>query len=203
VTGPPEFDELVGSDVDAAERARLRRVHDLLVAAGPPPELSPELEAGPGMTVTYRRRPGERPWRRTALLAAAALAVGAAFLGGYVSGNNSESPSAFPIERTIRMHGTNAAPGALASIALGPRDESGNWPMRLVASGLPDLPARGYYVVFLTRNGKIVGPCGGFFAHEGKVATYLNAPYKLKGADWIVTIQKFGDRKPGRVVLTT
>ena len=33
----PEFDELVGTDLDPAERARLEHVHDLLLAAGPPP----------------------------------------------------------------------------------------------------------------------------------------------------------------------
>ncbi len=30
----PDFDELVGTDLDSAERARLERVHELLVAAG-------------------------------------------------------------------------------------------------------------------------------------------------------------------------
>ena len=36
----PDFDDLVGTDLDPAERARLERVHDLLMAAGPPPDLS-------------------------------------------------------------------------------------------------------------------------------------------------------------------
>ena len=36
---PPKLDDLVGSDLDPRERARLERVHDLLIAAGPPPEL--------------------------------------------------------------------------------------------------------------------------------------------------------------------
>ena len=49
MSGPqaPDFDELVGTEVSAAERERLHRVHDLLVEAGPPPELSPELEQIP------------------------------------------------------------------------------------------------------------------------------------------------------------
>ena len=34
----PDFDELVGTDLDPAERERLERVHELLVAAGPPPD---------------------------------------------------------------------------------------------------------------------------------------------------------------------
>ncbi len=35
MTRPPNFDELVDPDLDPAERERLRRVHDLLVTAGP------------------------------------------------------------------------------------------------------------------------------------------------------------------------
>jgi hypothetical protein len=54
---PPEFEEIVGADVEAAERARLARVHSLLVQAGPPPELSPGLESGPTLGMTLGRRP--------------------------------------------------------------------------------------------------------------------------------------------------
>ena len=41
-----DLDELLG-DASPDERDRLRRVHELLVEAGPPPELSPELEVTP------------------------------------------------------------------------------------------------------------------------------------------------------------
>jgi len=34
MTRPPNFDDLVGTDLEPAERERLRRAHDLLVAAG-------------------------------------------------------------------------------------------------------------------------------------------------------------------------
>ena len=37
----PEFDDLIAADVPPEERARLYRTHELLVQAGPPPELSP------------------------------------------------------------------------------------------------------------------------------------------------------------------
>jgi len=204
VTRTPEFDELVDDDVERSERERLRRVHDLLVAAGPPPELSPELEAGPDMAVTYRhrrRRPGVA--RRSALLAAAALGIVGAFLLGYMSGNSSKTPQAFPAVKTITMHGTKAAPDAHAALRLGDPDSGGNWPMRIVATGLPTLPKGGYYLLVLTRHGKIVGPCGTFVVHKGRVVTYLNAPYRIGGAGWIVTKQMKGDRKPGPVVLTT
>jgi hypothetical protein len=201
MTQGPKFDELVGDDLESGERDRLRRVHELLVTAGPPPELSPELEAGPDMLATYRRRRG--PGRRRPLvLLAAALVVGAAFLAGYMSGNGSRG-SEFTAVRTLRLHATAAAPGALASIRIGKLDAGGNWPMRIVADGLPPLPKNGYYLVFLTRHGKPVAPCGSFIVHKGRGAAYLNAPYKLKGAGWVVTIQQPGDRKPGKVVLTT
>ena len=43
-----EFDDLIDTDdLDDDERARLRRVHDLLVEAGPPPDLPPALETVP------------------------------------------------------------------------------------------------------------------------------------------------------------
>jgi hypothetical protein len=202
MTRTPDFDELVGTDLDADERARLVRVHELLVAAGPPPELSPELEAGPDMLVTYRN-PRRRARRRPLLLAAAALALVLAFLGGYVAANRSSSADDFGSGRTIQLHATAAAPGALASIRIGRIDGGGNWPMRVVADGLPRLPSGGYYEVFLTRGGKPVAPCGSFIIRSGRGVAYLNAPYKLRGAGWVVTIQKRGDRAPGPVVLTT
>src|SRR5262249_32393641 len=63
----PDFAALAGRDIDPGERARLERVHDLLVAAGPPPE--------PAAAVVVPLRPRRR---RGALLAlAAALAVAA------------------------------------------------------------------------------------------------------------------------------
>ena len=37
---PPNFDELVGTDLDPRERDRLHRVHELLLAAGPPPDFT-------------------------------------------------------------------------------------------------------------------------------------------------------------------
>jgi len=35
LTHEPDFNELVGEDLPAAETERLRRAHDLLLAAGP------------------------------------------------------------------------------------------------------------------------------------------------------------------------
>ncbi len=201
----PDFDELVGLDVDPRDRERLRHAHELLVQAGPPPELSPEVERGPDMRVTYLHRVRQRRGihSRSMVLAAAAAAVAAVFFGGYAAGHGGKSPQAFPATELVAMHGTAVAPHALASIRIGRADESGNWPMHFVASGLPTLRHGEYYEVFLTRHGKVVGPCGSFIAHKGGVVTYLNAPYRITGAGWIVTRQGANDSARGAVVLTT
>lgn len=41
----PTFDELIGPEVQGVERDRLARVHELLVQAGRPPELTPGSRA--------------------------------------------------------------------------------------------------------------------------------------------------------------
>ena len=42
------FDDLIGTEgLSRDEEAKLRRVHELLVAAGPPPDLSPDLSLPP------------------------------------------------------------------------------------------------------------------------------------------------------------
>ena len=43
----PKFQDLVGEGLPPAEHERLERVHEMLIAAGPPPELPPELEEVP------------------------------------------------------------------------------------------------------------------------------------------------------------
>src|SRR3954447_6785596 len=201
MTNAPDFDELVG-DVAEDERARLGHSHALLTEAGPPPELSPELAAGPDVLMTYRNRPQKRK-RRTMLLLAAAIAIAAVFFGGYAAGNRTGGDEAFSGGRIVKLRATPQAPAALASIVIGKKDANGNWPMRVVADKLPELPKDGYYEVFLTRHGKPVAPCGSFIIHGGRGVAYLNAPYELKNAGWVVTVQRTGDHSPGRVVLST
>jgi hypothetical protein len=196
---PPDFDELVG-DVKRDERERLLRVHDLLVSAGPPPELPPHLEAGPTLAMTIGGRRRRLVQRRMALLAAAIAVLLLAFLGGYIVGNNHESATG----KVVKLAGTAAAPRAQASLRVEDADAAGNWPMELAALGLPKLPPHGYYEVFLMRKGKIVGPCGSFIVKnpEVGVSVTLNAPYRLHyGDSWVVTRQKAGDRETGPVVL--
>ena len=196
----PDFDELVGLDVEQGERERLRRVHELLLEAGPPAELSPELEAGPTLAMTLGGR--QRHVRRRLMLLAATVAlIALAFLGGYLAGNRGGGLAS---AKTLRLAGTSAAPAALASLRIEPADEAGNWPMQLNVTGLPKMPAHGYYAVFLVRNGKIYAPCGTFVVAGAKHGTSvrLNAPYKLKHGDtWVVTRQMPGNHEPGAVVL--
>ena len=202
MTRKPDFDELVGFDVEEGERERLRRVHELLLEAGPPPELSPELEAGPTLAMTLGRNRGQHHVSRRLMLLAAAIAVLAlAFLGGYLAGNRGGGLAS---AQTLRLAGTSVAPSALASLKIEPVDEAGNWPMRLNVTGLPKLPTHGYYAVFLVRNGKIYAPCGTFVVAGATHGTsvQLNAPYRLQHGDtWVVTRQLPGHHEPGPIVL--
>ena len=196
---PPDFDQLVGADVEAAERARLRRVHSLLVEAGPPPELSPAIESGPSLGMTMARR-GRQPIRRRVLLVAAAIAIIAlAFLGGFIAGNSGSKTAG----TVMQLTGTPAAPQAFASLQIEPVDSAGNWPMRLSVRGLPQLHGHWYYEVFLMRNGKPYAPCGSFkVAVNQATVVSLNAPYRLTRTDtWVVTKQAPDSKAPGQVVL--
>ena len=202
MTPGPNFDELVG-DIPAGERERLLRVHELLLEAGPPPELSPEIEAGPTLAMTLVRRQREHHVRhRLALLAAAIAAIAVVFLGGYITGNRGTGGDA--AAKTLQLTGTSAAPGALASLRIDHADPAGNWPMKLSVTGLPKLPERSYYVVFLVRNGKPWAPCGTFVVAGPSHGTtvWINAPYDLqKGDTWVVTKHMPGSTEPGPTVL--
>jgi hypothetical protein len=198
VTRGPDFDELF-EDVERGERERLRRVHDMLVTSGPPPELTPQLEAGPTLGMTIGGRSRRRVKRRGALLAAAVVALLVAFLAGYITANDQSAGG-----RLLKLQGTGAAPAAQASLRLGDVDAAGNWPMELAELGLPKLAPKDYYEVFLVRNGKIFAPCGSFVVKHADVgvSVRLNAPYRLRPSDsWVVTRQSAGDREAGTVVL--
>ena len=198
MTQPPDFEQIVDSDVEGAERSRLARVHSLLVQAGPPPELSPELESGPTLGMTLGRRP-PRVRRRVLLLAAAVAIIALVFLGGYIAGNGGSTANA----EVLKLTGTPAAPHALASLQVEPVDAGGNWPMHLSVTGLPKLSNSSYYEVFLVRNGKPFAPCGTFQVAVNQATTVqLNAPYRLHHGDtWIVTRQTPTSSDPGVVVL--
>ena len=204
MTREPDFNELVGEDVPAEERERLRRAHDLLLAAGPVPELPPGLEEPsfgdrPGRLNenAYQRLPRRRTGAALALAAAIALI---AFVGGYVAGFRHDG---FSAQYSVPLH---AASGLTVSakIQIGKRDSHGNWPLRVEARGLPKLKNGGYYEMYLT-TGKRRLTCG-TFAGGGRstVKVRLTVPYSFHNGDgWIVTKQLPGHEKPGPTVLTT
>ena len=200
-TRPPDFDELVGEDLAADERARLRGVHDLLVAAGPPAELSPTLERAPSVGGSVHFLPRRR--RAAVLLLAAALAA-AVFGGGFLAGAVTHRSASTSAAHAIQMHGTAAVPNARASIALLTADKAGNWPMRFTVLGLPKLPRGGYYELYVTKNGRIIASCGVFNVHAGRTTVTLNAPYTSGFNGWIVTKHLPGRPEiASRPVLTT
>jgi hypothetical protein len=203
MTRTPDFDEIVGTDLAREERERLEHVHDLLVIAGPPAELAPELERGPTLAMTLGGPRNRHVARRVMLLAAAIMVVLLVFLGGYVTGNKGGGGLSGG-GRTLKLVGTAQAPTALASLHVASEDAAGNLPMTISATGLAKLPAHGYYEVYLTRNGKIWAPCGTFrvASATSAVSVELNAPYDLRRGDsWVVTRQMPGHRDAGPVVL--
>ena len=84
---PPNLDELLEGIEDPRERDRLRRVHDLLVATGPPPELSPALAGAPAAPAAEEEEPDTSwmpPRRLGATLLVGAGLLAAAFGVGYM-----------------------------------------------------------------------------------------------------------------------
>jgi hypothetical protein len=189
-----DFHDLVGEDLNPEEERRLRRVHELLVQAGPPPELPPALRE------PVARRRWQLPSFRLRLapaLALVAASVAIAFGVGYLVGDRG---GGFSTEHVVAMRPTAAGPPtAVASIKVGAQDEAGNWPLVLYVKHLPEQPVKAYYELWLTRNGKTVATCGTFRVHGDETTVRLNAPYKLKAFDgWVVTTDK-----RDRVLLTT
>ena len=181
---PPNFDELIGTDLDPRERDRLHRVHELLLAAGPPPDFMSEHDV-PEATATVHVPP-RRP-RGVLVALAAALAV-LVFAVGYLSGVRSDDPGTFEV---VGMTGVGQAQEASARLEIFDVDEFGNWPMLLEAKGLRPLPGGQLYELWLTKGGRLAEPCGRFAAEkDGVTVVPLNAPYRLDEYDtWVVVKQ--------------
>jgi hypothetical protein len=197
----PDFDELVGTEATGAERAKLRGAHDLLVRAGPPPELTPKLKAGPNPGVARMQHRRRVVKRRSLVLLAAALSIAVVFFAGYAVRGGGNSASA-GIVKTVQLKGTATVPDAQATLDVW-QQRDGNWPMTLSVKGLPKLPAHTYYEVYLVRGGRPWGSCGSFVVADSSrvLQLHLNAPFKLqKGDTWVVTRQSPGS-EPGRMVL--
>jgi hypothetical protein len=203
VSPVPNFDDLVGKDVPEEERQRLRRAHELLVQAGPPPELSPEMDAVPWPDES--QRPPGKPRQQRLLLLAAALATAAVlgFVLGQSSGPSSSSASIDPV-RVVKLAGTSLDRNARGTLALGKADEGGNWPMLLHATGLRQLPEGGYYDLYLTKGGKPVVLCGSFNVRSGEAIVRFSAAYDLSHFDrdgWVITRQLPSNHQPTQIVL--
>ncbi len=191
---PLEFDELVGGVEDPDERARLRRVHELLVQAGPPPELSPALSSvAPPLETAAEEEERELSWLPRRRLGAALVLVGAVLAGtfglGYLvggSGSDSGPTAGIEITDTAALTGNGGATGV---VNVGRGDGEGNWPMILTVRGLPPLTGGDYYVLALSKQGKPTVTCGTFnVADRGSQTLEMSAAYDQKGFDgWVVT----------------
>jgi hypothetical protein len=167
VSRPPRLGDLVGNDLSPAERERLERVHDMLVAAGPPPELPQELADVPQPQTRLAELARKR--LRTGLLLAATLVL-ATFAFGYflgASGEDSARSTFTPTERVV----LGKEPDRFAVVGIGERDSNGNWPMVVRVEGLEHLAKGDYYVLSMTRNGKPVVQCGTFNVAEDGLTT--------------------------------
>ena len=173
----PDFEELVGSEVDPTERARLLRVHDALLQAGPPPELTSRLASAPTPTVI----PLNRRRRRAGLIALAAAFGAVAFAIGLLV-SESGGPST---DRVIAMTG---AGGASASVEVFEIDDAGNWPMELEVEGLAPPANGGLYQLWLTKGGELAALCGSFLVEtDGATVVPMNAPWRFDEFDgWVV-----------------
>jgi hypothetical protein len=207
-----EFDQLVDTDGLAPdEERRLRRMHEMLVEAGPPAELTASLltppaepaladDASEGAKVvpfpTLRRRPG------AAALVLAATIAAACFGGGYLIANQAHG-NAISAVRVVALQGKQ---NSLASLRVGAADENGNWPMELTVNGLPKLKSpKAYYILMLVDEKGKPGPlCGLFRVEDGTTSVRFSVPYKITaGTRWVVTAVTPGVHWPGHVVMTT
>ncbi len=121
----PDFHELIGNDLEPAERERLERVHDMLIAAGPPPELPQELADPPrpeGKLVELARRR-----LRTGLVLAAAIVI-AAFAVGYLLGARGEESTSGSFRPSRRpCSASRPADSPSFASATSTRTETGRW----------------------------------------------------------------------------
>jgi hypothetical protein len=189
------FDELIGTEPDGEARARLRNVHELLLEAGPPPELNPEMEAGPTLAMTMSRARAYSRRRRSFILTGIAAALVATVIGlGAVSRGHGHTYPSFS------LHGTVFAPYASGTLYI-LQAKSSTPRMKIEVKGLA--PLKKPYVVYLVRNGRPIAQCGTFTVANAnrEVTALLRSPYPIEGTDkWIVTGPSIG-RRVGPTVL--
>jgi hypothetical protein len=205
VSREPDLDELIGAETPEGERRKLQHVHDLLLQAGPPPELPPQLRKAPTFGVVPLGLKRRVVKRRALVLLAAAVSIVTIFAIGYGVANLRGGKSASPPIQHLVLEGTASAPGAHATLDVW-QPAHGNVPMTLNVVGLRKLPPHSYYDVYLVRDGQVKpwGVCGAFRAGDSSRVLTLNfsAPYQLqKGDSWVVTRPGTGGTEPGTTVL--
>jgi hypothetical protein len=199
-----KFEDLVDlTGLSHEDESKLRRVHEMLVAAGPPTDLPVELSkpvAVEGEVVSLEEhRSRRRPL--VALLVAATVAV-ACFAGGYVLATQARSSSIDAV-RIVPLQGVQQ--NSFASLRVGASDANGNWPIQLTVNGLPQLQSKDRYYLMVWQNGKPVAFCGAFeVAPNGPTTVRFNVAYKITNdTRWVVTRMAPGAKFPGHVVMTT
>lgn len=204
------FDQLVDLEgLAPADEQRLRRVHEMLLIAGPPPELTASLLTPPDEPAVsgrnnviafpaFRRRPGA-----VALVLAATIAA-ACFGGGFLIANQAHH-SSLDATRVVELQGKGTE-NSLASLRVGSVDQNGNLPMELTVNGLPKLKdPKAYYILMLVdEQGKLGSACGTFKVDDGPTSVRFSVPYKITPSTrWVVTAVTPGVHWPGHVVMTT
>jgi hypothetical protein len=181
MTGPPELRDLLGDDLPPEERARLQRVHELLVAAGPPPELPPSLAETPDRAA---QAPSWLPRRRVgAAFALAATIALVAFVGGYVAGYE-RSDNGFDAARSVVL---GKAGAKRVVVRFGQRDANGNRAMLVSVQGLSRARDGNYYTLFMTKDGRPLVTCGTFNVEgEGLTTLRFTIAYELERFDGLL-----------------
>jgi hypothetical protein len=180
----PDFRELVGGDLTPEEELELARVDSLLRSVP-----GPAAEVPGSLTNAVERIGTVTPiWTRRRVVFAIALA---ATLAALFFGIGRWADRGFDAQATVRMVPAQSASNASAVIQLGPRDDAtGNWNMRLVVNGLPHLGDKGYYVLWLAKDGKYAGTCGTFDVN-GRTTVEMTASYDLSEYDtWVISVAK-------------
>jgi hypothetical protein len=201
VTRPPELRDVIG---DEGPDERLERVHDMLVAAGPPPEGALPQPPDVGRPAV-RARPQRRRW---AELAFAAALVCIALAVGFVVGGRGDG---FEPARTLSMNGVPPVDDASGELAIGEADESGNIVVEMHVDGLPRLPRGGWYDLSLANDGEIGASCGTFVTAGNETTVRFTVGYDLAALhksgrydSWVVTAVVPGRPRSGeRILLTT
>lgn len=204
MTKKPDFRELVGDEGGDEDLDRLRQVHDLLVAAGPPPELSMRVAEPPEVehskVLEFKRR------RPATLLAVGIAAAAAAFVIGYGVGQRQNS---FDAQASVPMHGVGTQLVARGDVQIGSHDTGGNYPLQMKVEGLRHVPKGGWYELLLSKKGKPTASCGDFIVDGGETTVRMSVPYDLPDwhqkklyDGWVVVLHRPG-QKTAPIVMST